>query len=132
MKLFVFGTLRDAAIYEAVTGESPKIITSDYSLPGHASYYVLGENYPGLVLDKEMNTSGIILDVSPEALERLIKYEDPDDYELKEVGSFGQEPLYCFMSKRDLELSSQAWDFEEFMKRGERELIIKKIGEWMK
>lgn len=72
--IFVYGTLQNPEVVEALTGKSFK--QTPYVLNGYKVFQVKGEHFPGMVKSKGSSAKGYILyDVDKKAFEIINKWE---------------------------------------------------------
>lgn len=119
VRLFVYGTLQNPLIYQAVTGwvrtGQPAV------LHGYARYRLRGLSYPGLIAEAGAQTEGLLYaDLSAPELARLDAFED-DFYHRETVrvnaGPAGvvRAEVYLIPPARRALLEPRPWSLAEFM-----------------
>ena len=84
MDLFVYGTLRSAALLEVVAGEAVEAVAAD--LPGYAVHPVAGDCVPLIAEAPGATTAGLLVKgLSQQAMMRLDLYEGAFGYSLTPV-----------------------------------------------
>lgn len=120
MNLFVYGTLRIPAIWEAVSG-SQQIPSVPATLVGYRIQRVKGGDFPVIMADPlavEPIPGTLVLDVSKSALCRLDAYEDPFYVRTNVTvatpgGSFEAEAYVLPENRADL-MSDEPWTLAWF------------------
>lgn len=125
MNLYTYGTLMAPDIMQAVSG---CILQSlEATLEGYRRFGIRGEKYPGIIRVKEGSVEGVLyLDVPPGAMARLDRFEG-EMYRRETVmvhPSGGDKPLsamvYVLKPEFTHLLTSEGWDFQNFLKHGKR------------
>ncbi len=85
--LFLYGTLRDAALLQVVLGpRADAVPIRPATLPDHAVTWAEGQIFPTIAARPGVEAAGILLeDLSPQDVERLDFYEGGFGYDLREV-----------------------------------------------
>ncbi len=125
MHLFTYGTLMDPEIMRKVSGGT--FASFQTALCNYQRYTVRDQPYPGMIAKKGGRVEGVVyLDLSPAALERLDLFEGEmysretvvvnrgDDGCALEVFAYVVKPKYAHL------LTTDAWDFQQFLERGKR------------
>lgn len=137
--LFIYGTLMNPKIFKEVTSyeKSDEILNSaqEVTLMGYKAVYADGELFPGLKKIEGEFVSGLVIQIPKELLNFLIKYEDPEYYDLIEVTvSSSQERVMkasVFLNTPLLKLTDLPWDYKKFMEKGEDLQVLSRIEDWM-
>lgn len=123
MNLFTYGTLMAPDIMEEVSGIVLESVEA--TLPGYQRFQVRDEQYPGIVVADDQKVTGILyLNVSADAMKRLDLFEG-DMYRRESVTcDLGGETLpamtYVVKEEHAHRLTSNAWDFDTFLKDGKQ------------
>ncbi|MGR8946793.1 MAG: gamma-glutamylcyclotransferase family protein [Gammaproteobacteria bacterium] len=117
--LFVYGTLMEPRVFEAVTGFSVSMHMA--TLNGYRRFAFSGECYPGIVPgeDSDSVNGALIFDLSPATWQRLDDYEgrmyerrevfvSVDETERTAAMSYVVKPFYCH------KLTNRDWDYDDF------------------
>lgn len=137
--LFVYGTLRCEEVVDTILGAGSfkNILKGQASLPKSEAFYVVGEDYPALTDSPSNETLGLLLDVTEEELEKIYKYEDPEDYDLFELETQreGEGPVKAlvFWPKAPLREQldhSKPWSYDLWRERVHLGSYLEKVRLW--
>lgn len=137
--LFIYGTLMNPQIFKEVTSykRSEEILklAQEATLMGFKAVYADGELFPGLKKIEGALVHGLVIEVPKELLNFLIKYEDPEYYDLVEVAVSTLEGRLInaslFLNTPLLKLTDHSWDYKKFMEKGENLQVLSRIEDWM-
>lgn len=125
MNIFVYGTLMDQEIMRHASGSAPmgeKAVLADFG-----RYRVRDAQYPGIRREQGGQVVGLLYrNVEPDAVHRLDIFEG-DLYSRTDIvvqlegrNEAHQAMTYVVKDKYAHTLSTQEWDFEEFLANGKR------------
>ncbi len=128
MNFFFYGTLRDKDMLAAVTGRRiPQASMIAARLPGYRCSAVTGFGFPGIVVDENSNTEGVLVrKLSVHEGQRLTAFEGyiyvPQLLKI-ELRNGGYENAEVFVPGAGLTLSNSPWDINEWRRRHKRSFI---------
>lgn len=137
MNLFVYGSLRSKDVLSQVLDEGlASIIIKDAKLKGYQSYWVIGEDYPGIKKEPKEELFGELLEINKNQLSRIDFYEgEGEDYQRRSVevetadGSIVIADIYY--PNLDLQLSREKFSYEQWSQRVEIQSFLKRIKKYM-
>lgn len=130
--IFTYGSLMCADIMSAVTGLT--VVGVSATLHGYRRYAVVGEHYPGAVVENDRSVEGVLYTgLSSAALNRLDAFEG-DCYLRKPVtvvsegGRLIEAQCYVWHDAFIAQLAPWDWSFSHFLSRGKDEFLARYIG----
>lgn len=125
MNLYAYGTLMAPDIMQAVAG--CRLQSVEATLEGYRRFGIRGEEYPGIIRVKGGRVEGVLYrDVPSEAMARLDLFEGEmysRDAVMVQPGD-KDKPLsamvYVIKPEFTHLLTSEEWDFQNFLKHGKR------------
>ena len=135
MIIFVYGTLREAKVFDSVVesdGAYGKCFIGEGIVKDVRPYYVEGEVYPALKKEGGYCLSGDLLKVSsPQWWDKILHYEDPSNYEVRNISclSLGEDwKCGVFWPKPNLILSDKPWCLENWRKIHDLDAYIRSFS----
>lgn len=137
--LFAYGTLQIAEVLNLILGGDvfEEVVAGNAFLSEHQAFYVEGEDYPILKKVSGHTVPGILLRLYPNQLEKIVLYEDPEDYELKsfevhlDIHKQESSCALVFWPKEKLKISDQPWSLGEWHKGVDLNAYLSKVKGWI-
>lgn len=134
--VFTYGSLLNQRVVRAVLGRVP--VRKDATLRGYTRHSIKGKCYPAIVANGSSDAvvhGKILLDVTPEELAKLDRFEDPEYERASEMVSVPEDGDKLVSSRvwvrseanqADLEGS---WDYDKFV-REDLDWYVEKCRAW--
>lgn len=132
-RLFVYGTLLDAAVRRRVTRSPhqpdhlPRAVLKNFRRVG-----VPGETYPAVHRLNGHSVKGGLLDVRSDREWRRLKAYETDEYRLDRVsvllpGTNSRTTAWCFILRRHVGFSRQGWNLDQWRDRHRTHTLSRRL-----
>jgi gamma-glutamylcyclotransferase (GGCT)/AIG2-like uncharacterized protein YtfP len=117
--IFVYGTLQSPEIVKKLTGKSFKITPA--ILPGYKRYCIKNCDYPAVIQQNDIETTGFVLENVDDLSIDIISYYEGDEYKIQKITVYidGKSLIVlAFVWAKEIELLEDIeWDFHRFEKK---------------